>query len=710
MTDTSRTAPSATEADGRLVVVNLDPGWPFADLVRRLALDLYGRGITGAVEFRTIGGERGRRDQDSLVWGTRWPRMYGNDTEALLADLFEDLALLHEGRLRDLTVVMVLPHPAEAPQGTEEALALGRRFAERLATVPQVLQKLGRYVAVRDAAHAPEHEVRAALASMEERFLTDPERRGGQPFDSIALLRQPRVRNDAEEAHARQFILLRCLLEIVGRSHERSSGPRSGMAKEAVAAARRDLRGRIVALDLEGNHPILSSERLGGLLNAFYGQAAIQPATGGDPAGDGGADAPNDEETRVDAILQEIEEEVQAREQEIAPPRPAPQSWNRYLDDATYWSAELEKRFADELREDLDTLDEWSEVSLKTLEQRKMSLHQTVTVMREQKVREKIGGLTFVNAGLSGEAAQALKRMKDDVWSKRAELLAMASDSRAKLLFVRAAWETIVPAIPHTEVPVDRLALRNIQEYADYRNAAKKAQASLRRLVPQGYLLLAWLVPAAALGTIVAHAAASPRSAQAGFLDTLLFHGWPVLPIAWALATGVGFLLVRRVIQARRNALRQAIDDLQKARGQLAESVHLAMRAALNYVILTSRIPWLDLLHQELDRRGAENDLGAYTRALALVRPRTHRKVQLAPDEERRFHNRHRRDVADLRVTRWLPGILVKIDPSADLRPAPLEFALGADGSRFTLDATVFLDETKVLLTDVNSDEVTHVA
>ncbi|AWU96894.1 hypothetical protein [Azospirillum ramasamyi] len=709
MMKSSRTAPSATEADGRLVVVNLDRGWPFADLVRRFALDLYGRGITGAVEFRTIGGERGRRDQDSLVWGTRWPRIYGNDTEALLADLFEDLALLHEVRLSDLTIVMVLPHPAEAPQVTEEALALGRRFAERLATVPQVLQKLGRCVAVRDAARSSEDDVRAALGLMGERFLNDPERQGGQPFDGIALLRQSRVRNDAEEAHARQFILLRCLLEIMGRSHERSSGEGTGTAKDAVAAARRAMRGRIVALDLEGNHPILSSERIGGLLNAFYGQAAAQPATGGDPVGDDGVDAPNDEETRVDAILQQIEEEVQARDQEIAPPRPAPQSWNRYLDDATYWSAELEKRFVDELQEDLDSLDEWSKVSLKTLEQRKMSLHQTVTVTRERNVREKIGGLTFVNAGLSGEAAQALKRMKDKVWSKRAELLAMASDSRAKLLFVRVvASETTMPAIPQTEVTADRLALRNIQEYADYRNAAKQAQTSLRRLVPRGYIWLAWLVSAAALGTILAHAAAR-RSMQAGFLDALLFNGWPILPIAWALATGAGFLMVRRVIQIRRNALRQAVDDLQKARGRLTESVHLAMRAALNYVILTSRIPWLDLLHQELDRRGAENDLGAYTRALVLVRPRAHRKVQLASDEERQFHNRHHRDVAGLRVTRWLPGILVKIDPSADLRPAPLEFALGVDGSRFTLDTTVFLDETKVLLTDVTSDEVPHV-
>lgn len=709
MTESSRTTPPATEADGRLVVVNLDPSWPFADLVRRFALDLYGRGITGAVEFRTIGGERARRDQDSLVWGTRWPRMYGNDTEALLADLFEDLALLHEGRLRDLTVVMVLPHPAEAPHVTEEALALGRRFAERLATAPQVLQKLGRYVAVRDASHVPENMVRAVLGSMGERFLTDPERRGGQPFDSIALLLQPRVRNDAEEVHARQFILLRCLLEIMGRSHERSSGERPGTAKEAVAAARRDLRGRIVALDLEGNHPILSSERLGELLNAFYGQAVNQPATGGDPVGDGSADAPNDEETQVDAILQVIGEEVQAREQEIAPPRPAPQIWNRYLDDATYWSAELEKRFADELRDDLDTLEEWSKTSLQTLEQRKMSLHQTVTLTREQKVREMIGRLTFVNAGLSGEAAQVLKRMKDKVWSKRADLLAMASDSRAKLLFVRIASETTMAATPQAEVPVDRLALRNMQEYADYRNAAKKAQTSLRRLVPRGYLVLAWLVPAAALGTIVAHGAARATMQQARFLDTLLLNGWPILPIAWALATGMGFLLVRRVIKARRNALREAIDDLQKARGRLAESVHLAMRAALNYVILTSRIPWLDLLHQELDRRGAENDQGAYARALALVRPRAHRKVRLSPDEERHFHSRHQKDVAGLRVTRWLPGILVKTDPSADLRPKPLEFALGADGSRFTLDATVFLAETKVLLTDVTSDEVTHV-
>src|SRR4051794_10381813 len=91
----------------RIIVVDLDPGWRFAGLVRTLALDLLGRAREDEIAFRTLYGNvtaGTAPDGRDAVWGAFWPRLYLDDRTSLIAELEEALDSVDQnaGRLLDI--------------------------------------------------------------------------------------------------------------------------------------------------------------------------------------------------------------------------------------------------------------------------------------------------------------------------------------------------------------------------------------------------------------------------------------------------------------------------------------------------------------------------------------------------------------------------------------------------------------------------------
>lgn len=722
------------DAQGRLVFINFDEGWPFDDLIRRLALDLFSRGLTGAVEFRDLGGPRrtAQADAGSLIWGVRWPRLYGEDVESLLGDLRDDLGDVSSRQIERLWLVFVLPDPDGAGEGMRRALALSRRLKDIFENDTDLRSRVQRWAAFRAGAA----EAGSAVAGSDRcqrwgrlfaELLHDRDFRGRQPFDYAVVVRPLPTGDQTEAAFTGQFILLRCLGDFIEAAHRGAKAPvAAGEGDRASSAAKllADVRGRPCALHLPGQHPVLVAEKLAVLLNAYRRRAMVQapterpgPQAGRDrPAVLDRTTGPAVQDPGVEAILARIDAATAAVDQQVSIPPPEPEVWSKIRQGISFWSPGQEGRLRQSFHDDDKELVFWSRRSLNEVSALRAQRLEEVVRSRDQQVRQSIGALRLTNAGLTSEAAQRIEQMKAQVTDRRTRLLVRASAERATYAFSLVAVTEEQPAAPQVDARWGRLAIEMLPLYQEYGEAQQQVIAAFRDLVPRHYRWLPVMVALAGLVTIVAHAFGRANlSGQGDFHDLRVLLFWPpVLILPWVIAVLIGALAFLLTLWRRRARLHQRMGDLDGIRKRLVDRVHGMLVAALNYVILTSQLLWLDLLYHELDRRGAEEDLEAYEAALRRIEPGPERRRAIRVDEaeENEFFKRHVDTINRERVSRWLVRLLSRIDPPHDTQHCRIDVDLagvdaGRNGAaaRYAFASPLFVDRATIVLTRLAEPE-----
>lgn len=657
----------------RIVVVNLDESWSFADLVRRHALDVFANPSPKAdIRFRTIG------DRDSTphgakrlaVWGADRPLAYGDDWESLIADLVEDLQDLAERRFDELAIIAVIGDPNRVAPGaapSSKPTETLRRLEETISRDDALLSRVKRYVCVREESN---RDGRPGLADLIDGLLADPAHTGRELADKAFALRLSHLIQQDTDAEDRQFVLLRiAIAAVVARAFD-SEAAASGASPVDQLFKRKEP----LALAVAGAPGATRSAAIASLIRSYKDHVAAMAPTARETVA-------HDDPTRikVNEVIKSISEALRGAESELGHLLKADRSdlvdtdklSSAAITDAAavdeeaeglvsgsrWWTSGGERRLLAVLDDLPKKVNSFIQERLERFEEYRRQLEDKIIGATDASIRASIGAVPVGGGGLAGATEIQIDAIQRKVDSVRIRFEARAEEARKRLMGALLPERKRNGSLRPAPAPIafQGIDLSRLPTYVAIENVKDRLQAAYRGLLPRAYWI-AWLaLSAGALLTVLAHAWGKARGDVAALPDAFIAKSGALLT-AVVLAAALGAALLWFLAWRRRRALRQAVDELKKLNKALWDQVQAMTDRAFDYVTISRQLVFLDLLRAELERRTWEADADAFDLAVADIRA----SPSAALDVSRRdaFVNEMDRRLQTLPVARWIRQML----------------------------------------------------
>jgi hypothetical protein len=691
----------------RIIVVDLDPGWRFAALVRTLALDLLGRARDEGIAFRTLYGNvtpGTAPDGRDAVWGAFWPRLYLDDRTSLIAELEEALDSVDPNAGRMLDICVVLPAPtrtaAGAPGGAfDAAVSIWAEFVAILAQ-RELVANVGRFALVRPGDNTPDGpEVTASMAGL----LRPSERGGGDaPFDRVVMLGQRR----GQSVPSRQFLLLRAFLDLLDAARDRQTPPAAANRAEDFIAA----RSSVDILDFESATPPASlSERLASLITRKNG---IANETRGMPT----AKSDTDNFTQqIDALLQKLSlwtghrthAEAGAKRHDNGPGE---------LDSmkVTYWSTTAERTVQERIEALQEQLTQWwkdqmaglygvDENGVHDLKQRRLEFIQGINDAQFNELRKDLDHLNLSPAGLSGVTQAKINQELQKIEQARAELLASISANRAVFAYsgADASYEGNVDGLH---------ILNSFSAYVAFASAATKTIASLRELTQRRYVVVgASIYIAFALLTVVMYSLGDAQAHALPLWDWWIDRERPAVPALWAVSILVMILGIGRVVLVRRQRFEAARADLGTRATELTRNIHRWTDSVRQY---TSDVLHVRFYDEFIDAIKFQRDWNARERFSAEIThlslgPQRERTARLGDEQATQIFTDAKEIAKRVPLAGWFQRVVPTLYEKIDPRPgAPIvvhskRSARAVSEATYKANGTAFIQEVRLISIDL---------
>jgi len=649
----------------RIIVVDLDPGWRFAALVRTLALDLLGRARDEGIAFRTLYGNvtaGTAPDGRDAVWGAFWPRLYLDDRTSLIAELEEALDSVDPNAGRLLDICVVLPAPTRVAAGApgsafDVAVSIWNEFVEILAQ-RELVTNVGRFALIRPGDNAPDGpEITASMAGL----LRPLETGGVAPFDRVILLGQRR----GQSMQTRQFLLLRAFLDLLDAARDRQTPPAAANRAEDFIATRNS----VDLLDFESATPPCSlSERLATFITRRNG---IADETRGMPTAK--PDAENFTK-QIDALLLKLTFWTGHRTHSEAG---AERRDNRLgeLDSmkVTYWSGTAERTIKQKIEALQEQLTQWwrdqmaglygvDENGVHDLKRRRLDFVQGINEAQFNELRKDLSLLNLSPAGLSGVTQAQINQELQKIERARTELLGSIAANRAVFAYVGADASF--------EGNVDNLNILNsFSAYAAFANAAAKTMDALYGLAQLRYIVGAALYIAFAFTTVVMYSLGDAQAHAIPLWDWWIYRERPVVPALWLISTACLILEIIRVVLVRRQRFEAARTQLGTSATELTRNIHRWTDSVRQYTSDVLHVRFYDQLIDEIKFQrdwNARERFSAVVADLGLAPPRE-RVARLEEDQATKLFSLTKEAAKHVPLSGWfqrvVPDLCDKIEP-----------------------------------------------
>jgi hypothetical protein len=688
----------------RIIVVDLDPGWRFAGLVRTLALDLLGRARDDGIAFRTLYGNvtaGTAPDGRDEVWGAFWPRLYLEDRTSLIAELEEalDSVDLNAGRMLDICVV--LPAPTRAAAGSpggafEVAVSIWSEFVEILAQ-RELVTNVGRFALIRPEDNTPDSpEITASMSGLLRPSTTGA---GDAPFDRVVMLGQRR----GQVTQNRQFLLLRAFLDLLDAARDHQKPPAAASRAEDYIAA----RSGVDLLDFQSATPPCSlSERLAAFITRKNG---IADETRGMPTAK--SDAANFTK-QIDELLQKLALWTGHRTHAAA-------GAERYdkepseLDSMkiTYWSSAAERSVQERIVALQEQLAQWWKDQMADLygvdehgvhdpKQRRLEFIKGINEAQFSELRKDIDRLNLSPAGLSGVTQAQINQEIQKIEQARAGLLGSIAANRDVFAYSGA----------HTSYDVDsRSIVNSFSAHAAFANAAAKTMDALRELTQFRYIVGAGIYIVFALLTVVAYSLGDAQAHALPLWDWWIERERPVVPALWLFST-VFFLIVPVVwvVLVRRQRFEAARTQLGLCATALTGNIHRWTDSVRQY---TSDVLHVRFYDEFIDAIKRQRDWNARERFSAVIAdlglgPREP-LARLGEEQATKLFTLTKDTAKRVPLNGWFQGIVPDLCEKIEPRPgSPVvvqarRSARAANEATYQANGMAFIEEVRLISIDL---------
>jgi len=579
----------------RVIVVNGDPNWPFARLVRQHAPDLLQQ--KPAIEFWQLADTDTPRADRLSVWRD-WPALKHAQNEALGQDLIDRVP---RSEREAALFLFVLSEPERF--GAQPDLPIREQDLEELrAYLQQDPRRKSRVHRVLVFRCRPAHSERDWI---EERVATAYGLLKKRLVDDICFLAA-----DAGPApEASDFAGLRVLVELFSDDEHRRKLRPSG--REETAAVR-----------WFRSFPHEPRTQVGGaraLITRVVGD--FERGASGEPLPQSAATAETEGvetlQRRIAAMLRQMEGTL-GSDEDSATDNPAQDNAAERSLATVPWFYEdgLETRYQQELVSLVVEISESLSERVEKLDtERRTTLKPFRTV--EQEITAEIDTLAASRLGRRGSAKRVLEELEELVESER---------EKVKLRLWRHRDNIIATAIPimSEKTPGSQVgaALSELSEYAQLTNKEAKARTTalaLPRKRPVVMLFLLWLVAIFA-PLISFHAGQGvTETTNVELLRSLVPLFWPSTHVAYAallLLTGIALLTFP--VWRRRRRLQNALHDLFQVARELARRADKALESSLKYAQHDYALGWYTLLAERLKAlRAGLDTVEAFDQAFA---------------------------------------------------------------------------------------------
>lgn len=653
----------------RIIVVDLDPGWRFAALVRTLALDLLGRAGEDGIAFRSLHGNvtRGTApDGRDAVWGAFWPRLYLGDRTSLVAELEEavDSVDPNAGRLLDICVVLPAPTQAAAAapgSAFDAAISIWSEFVEILAQ-RDIVTNVGRFALVRLGDSLQDtSDVPARMAGL----LRPSETGGVAPFDRVLVLAQPggHARQSVEN---RQFLLLRAFLDLLDAARDRQTPPKGASRAEDFIGGRRS----VDLLDFESAAPPCSlSERLAAFITRRHG---IADETREMPSAK--SDAENFT-NQIDAILAKLRFWTGKRtyaEAEAERHDDDPTGLNAMK--VTCWSKAAERTVEGKIDALQERLTQWWKDQMASLygvdengvqdeKRRRLAFVQGINETQFNELCRDLERLNLSPAGLSGVTQAHINQELQKIEHARTVLLGSIAANRAVFAYsgADASFEGNVHGLH---------ILNSFSAYATFANAAGTTMDALRNLTQFRYLVGAAIYVVFAFTTVMLYSLGDAQAHALPLWDWWVELERPAVPVLWAGSTVLVLILgVVEVVLVRRQRFEAARTRLGTCATDLTRNIHHWTDSVRQY---TGDVLHVRFYDEFIDTIKFKRDWNARERFSAVLadlglEAQRERAARLDEDQTRKLFTLTKEAAAHVPLTGWfqrvVPDLCDKIDP-----------------------------------------------
>jgi hypothetical protein len=688
----------------RLIVVDLDPRWRFAELVRGLALDLLPRLADDRIAFRTLYGNAppdtspGGRD---AVWGALWPRLYAEDRTSLIAELEEALDRVDQGQGRQLDVCVVLPGPSGAGTPSDDFDAAFAIWQEFIGVLRErgLEVNVGRFAFVRPAIQPLDWYSFAERVSI----LTRPADEGRvEPFERVFVLGQ-RAGARTHRIEMRQFLVLRACLDLIDAARDRQTPP-DGASRAEDFIARRTLD----LIDFEAATPPSSfSERLSVFITQEKGIASETP------------DAPGtekDAETftrQIDAILAKIKS-FTAERTFGAPTSQSAANQSTGIEqlNATYWSRALEDSLNGEIRNLEERLTKWWTREMRGLygvddtgiydpERRRLTFVHAVNGAELESLQRDLERLTLSPAGLSGVSQDQITAELQKIEQARNALRRSIAANRSTFAYGGAD--------AHYEESMSDVLLKDFKGYSDFAKAMLETQLALRALVQKRYLALAFTYIAFSFATVVAYSYGDAQGRSFPFWDWWFELDRPTVPVLWFVSTLLLLVGLYEVVLKRKHKYDEARNNLETSARDLTANIRAWVDSVRRYTNDVLHVRFYDAVIDTIKQRRDPKTRERFTAVLGEIDPETQRRrpASLPEASARALYATAKDKAVQVPLAGWFQRVVPSLCANIEPKPgAPVTVHCRGPGARtddaiYHAQGSAFIAEARLLVTEL---------
>jgi hypothetical protein len=635
----------------RLVVVNLDPVWPFAQLVRRHALDIFADPRKrSVVQFRTIGTEASDNENARLkIWGVQRPRFYSDDLESMVADIGGDIDDLASQRIARLAVIFVAD-PARRAANKIDAIDVMRRVEALVDDAEDVAQDIRRYFCFRDETNDERMtHLQGELATL----LRDPTGMGRQLADKAFGLspRQPAARSD--EAHAMSFRLLRSVIDLVSDASD--AGPvaeRASPARQLLAHPR-----PLLLLQPSGFPAATTSARMAQIISGYVASASIAAANNRE-AGRGDDSTATKVKEVIDKIETQIVAEMHRWDNIIGPIELAesrikalPTEFDALRAVKMWWRSGVERTVDEKTRNLPNQLEKSLSSRLDHFKSVRERAEEDIAGRIDPEIRSLISRIPIVSGGVTGGVTDEIERLTIAIKRKRRSWRDAANQHRAEFMYALEGKEQAGKPTTPIDVPtLEDIAIDRIDAGRTMKVLIPGARTAYQGLVPLHYLVMMVLFSVGCLVTVGAHSLGKANGRA--LVDGLYFS--TALYVAVIVAMAFSFAVLFIWARWQRSAFISIVDELNDAHDAAWLVLEKILSHGSRYIAISRQIFFFDILINEIERRTGEADRDALNLALADIGARSGDGVEAGDD----FYRDMAAELSMKPVSRWIRTML----------------------------------------------------
>lgn len=647
-------------SQSRVVVVNLDQRWPFAQLVRRHALDIFANPrARNAVQFRTIGSETAdNAEARRKIWGVRRPQFYGDDLDSLVADIGGDIDDLANDRITQLNLVFVAGDPARsaaAGQGRATDIVGALRRIEGLVFQAEgSAQTIRRYVCFRDETNG------ANLSHLLSRFTElcfDTTGQGRQLADKVFELRPLQLADRGEETHHGSFRLLRCALELIGDNSDAEH------VAEGTSPARRLLSQDRTLLSLRPGGPAAptTSARIAEMIRGYVdsAQAFARRNREESHSADGTFAKVGEVIGKIEGKIKDelrrwdsITDPIKHKASKVAS---LPTEFDALRGVRLWWRGGTQRSVEDKIKDLPRQIENALSDCLESFKSVRQSAETAIMDEIDPEIREAIARVPIVAGGVTGGVLQEVERSIEAIKKK-------CDHWRTEANQHRAAFMCAIKVREHLQTNSAAPAPSALEEIAiDRTDAGRKMRllipdvtAAYRGLIPMEYLVTMVMFGIGCLMTLGAHSLgkANGRTIWDGIYSSA------ALFVALGLALGAGFAVLLFLARRRRSHFISVVDELHAAHDEAWLRLETMLINGSKYVAISRQIFFFDLLLSEIQHRTGEVDRSALDLALADIAAPSVHATGNEPQIDNRLYQEMVADLSTRPVGRWIRKML----------------------------------------------------